>query len=142
MNEKKYETKEKYLKLLNELFIALKYTSKFSMNAFCIDNNISKSIPKVLASGGVIKNTGGVAGSANWIWISKKPDMKMVDELVYRLSKETSQDYRDARKNNGGPRKGAGRKTKKEELESVLKKQIINIDFSLLWGLIRFSKTK
>jgi len=131
-NHQKDETILKYFELLKRLNEILKYTNKISMFEFSKKNNVSKSLSTALQKGGVIKNSGGRAGSRNWVWNTIPPTREMAIRTIEDMSKLNP----PRKKEMGGKREGSGRKTKIEEA-ATLKVKLYTIP--LFWGLFNIN---
>jgi hypothetical protein len=141
----KLATEKKYLKMLNEMYEILQITDRINMSDFVQKWKVTKSLSKVMQSGGLIKRSGSKLNST-WQWTSIKPNVFMVQELIKRISKETSQDYRD-----GKPLTQIHKPKRKYKNTQVVVDPIIEPKkrgaykprkskvFSLFWGLIKFN---
>ena len=76
----------KYKESLNHLYFLLQYTSDISMEKFCSEKQIGKSLPGVLQNLEVVKYESG-----KWIWIGNKPDEKMIDD-IFEFRKRAKED--------------------------------------------------
>jgi hypothetical protein len=139
MNNKREETEKKYLQALLSLKNVLEYTDKISLREFARKNSVNTKFANVLVNGGILKHNGLRGSGAKYSWNTIDPNIKMAQEVLNRISKTvvTKETKKGAgRKNNGGCRVGAGRKTK--EIENRYLKSYTT---SFLWGLIKI-KTK
>ena len=121
-NQQREETILKYFEIIKRLHEILKYTNKISMFEFCKKNNVSKHFTTALQKGGIIKNSGGKAGSRDWEWNTTIPPTR---EMAIRTIEEFD-------KLNEGRTKVMARKTKREEA-TTLRVKLYTI--SLFWGL-------
>ena len=122
-NHQKDETILKHFEILKRLHEILKYTSKISMFEFCKKNDVSKHFSMALQKGGVIKNTGGRAGSRNWEWNTIPPTREMAIRTIEELKRFNE---------SISGRKVMEGKTKTEEA-TTLRVKLYTI--SLFWGL-------
>ena len=70
------KTKSKYKEALNDLYFLLQYTGEISIDKFCSEKQIGKTLSGVLQNLEVVKYESG-----KWIWIGDKPDSQMVDDI-------------------------------------------------------------
>jgi hypothetical protein len=141
-NNVKIESIEKYYNCLVELHKVLNYTNRISLDDFCIKNNISKNLPRVLQKVGIIKYT--LRGKySQWEWTSIEPTKQMAVKSIQMLGimnpprkKIETEILKDGRVKNGGARLNSGRKIKQVEIIETNKNK--KIMFTLFWGLIKF----
>lgn len=126
----KYDlTSEKYLNILKELREILKFTDKLSLRSYLESKGSGSRCQAEIMKGGIVKNIGGKAKTARYVWNTIEPNIKMAKELQYRV--------------NNAYRKEEVKILKKS---SDLKSNRINREVSyyktlLFWGLLKV-KTK
>ncbi len=84
MNRVKQISIEKYFEALTKLHNTLSYTDRISMDEFCVENNLSKNMPRVLQRGGIIKCTRKGKYSL-WEWTSIEPTKHMAVKCIQNL---------------------------------------------------------
>jgi len=135
------ETKEKYLKALQDLKTILSVTDKISLSGFCRDRGLSKNVPQILTKNKLILNKGGMAKTARYHWNTIDPNLKMAEKVIQESNKISFTSNRKSRqKTEIGE---TTYKTYKQEKEQTCKfkgnenpkmnKKII----SLFWGLLK-----
>lgn len=80
------ENVKRYLNSLNELKENLDRDTRFSMQSFTKEYNISKDLPKVLKKGKIIRNL-KVGKYPEWEWLSIKPNRMMAIKTLHELEK-------------------------------------------------------
>lgn len=126
----------KYLEALKKLHTILSHTNRLSMLSFSEKNKLTKSLSTVLSKGGVIKCTKKGINS-EWEWTSIPPNRHMAIKTLQSLAEinPPRKVVNTLEKKHGGNRKGAGRKTKAEELK---KARVKSYEVRLLWGMAKF----
>ena len=80
------KTKIKYKKVLNDLYFLLQYTGDISIDKFCSEKQIGKSLSGVLQKLNILKYYAN-----GWVWTGSKPDSQMVNDIFEfrKKAKET-----------------------------------------------------
>ena len=122
----------KYFNTLKNLHLILQNTRKISMLDFSINNNVTKNLSTVLQKGGIIQLS-KVGRSPEWKWTSIPPTREMAIKVLQELTKlNPPRNKPEPKKQRGGKRDGAGRKTK-----SIENRYLDNITFKLFWITIK-----
>jgi len=155
MDQKKNETRLKYLNALTELKNRCESGDKVMLSAFAKEKRLSASIGVVLIEGGIVKRTNNSCE-----WISIKPNIKMVDELLMRMAKKKRVSYTPPKDTEIKPnkpikvtniKKAASIKTpsnkvtkkvtiKKRNMTSRNNKMTNETSITFFWGLFKYRK--
>ena len=125
------KTKEKYLKALIDLKLAMSYNPKINITGFCKDYGLNTNTAWQLTNGGIVLNRGKQGRGVEYVWNTIIPNIKMAEELINRVNKVSG----DAmKKTRGGERPNSGGKTK--EYENLL---LVSYTTYLFFGLIKIT---